>query len=73
MMRGSRKRRRGGIYVLVLVNSAILTLIGLSALAVTRIQRRVAEGTRSTVQSRLLAETAMDAGLREMDTNANWR
>jgi hypothetical protein len=61
------------VYLLVLVNSTILTLIGLSALAVTRIQRRAAEGTGAAVQSRLLAESAVDAGLFVIDNNVDWR
>lgn len=68
-----RHHRRGSAYVLVLAVSMIVTVIGLSAITVTRIQRRTIEGTHDAHIARNYAISAIDLALLETDVDPSWR
>lgn len=72
---GSNKRHRrcGSMYVMVLGSTMIVTVIGLSAMMLTRIERRFAEGTADFTQARLYARSAIEMGLHRIRNDANWR
>lgn len=58
-----RPRRRGSIYVLVLIVSMSLMIVGLSALAVEQARARGTTRESDWVEARLLAESAVEAGM----------
>ncbi|MBU0719303.1 MAG: hypothetical protein KJ749_13725 [Planctomycetes bacterium] len=66
-------RRRGSMYVMVLGCTMLVTVIGLSALALTRVERRTAEGTGSLIQARLYAMSAIEIGLHRIQNDVDWR
>ncbi|MCH7595425.1 MAG: hypothetical protein IID35_02605 [Planctomycetes bacterium] len=66
-------RRRGSIYVMVLGTSLVVTVIGLSALTITRIERRSAESTGDFAQARLYAQSAIDMGRLRIRNDPDWR
>ncbi len=73
MPRSSRHLRRGSIYMAVLSAALIVTVIGLSSIAVVRVQRRAAEGTSDFSQARLYAQSGVEMGLLWIDTDPDWR
>lgn len=69
----SRFQRRGSTYVIVLMVSSMVVLIGLTALTVARISRRNTELGVSAGESRHLAQAAVEAGRGLVANDANWR
>jgi hypothetical protein len=61
------------MYVAVLSAALIVSVIGLSALAVVRVQRLGAEGTNDLAAARFYARSAIEMGLHWIDSDANWR
>lgn len=66
-------RRRGSTYVMVLGLSLVLTVIGLSALTVSRITSRMVTGTRDSSEVRFLAFTAAEHALNRINADDDWR
>ncbi len=66
-------RRRGSVYVLVLVVSMIVTVIGLSAIMVLRIQRRSFEGHNDATVAKNYAQSAIDIAMLQIMLDTNWR
>lgn len=66
-------RRKASIYVVVLGTSTAVTVIGLSALMATRIERRSAEGLGDLAQARMHARSAIELGMRQIGLDPNWR
>lgn len=66
-------RKRATVYLAVLGAAMILTVIGFSALAAVRVQRRAAESTTDFAAARLYAQSAIELGLLWIDQDANWR
>jgi len=58
---------------MVLMVSMIVTVIGLSAITVTRIQRRSFEGTHDASIARDYAQSAIDIAMLKIKQDANWR
>lgn len=69
----SQYRRRASMYVMVLGTSLAVSIIGLSALMVVRLERRWAEGSNDFLQARFLAQSAVEMGLFLIDDRADWR
>lgn len=65
-------RRRGSAYAMVLMTAALVSVVGLSALSVVRIQRRAAEETADLTQARLNAQAAIELGMLAMQ-QPSWR
>ena len=57
------RRRRGSVYLAVLGAAALVTIIGLSALLIARIDLRRATDTSDLAQARLCALSGVDMGL----------
>lgn len=66
-------RRTGNTYIVVLSATMMLTVIGLSALMVTRVRWRGAEGENHFSQARLAARSAIEIGLDHLGTDQGWR
>ncbi len=66
-------RRRGSTYVMVLGLSLVLTVIGLSALTVSRITSRMVGANRDSSETRFLAFTAAEHALNRINADNNWR
>lgn len=66
-------RRRGSMYILVLGIAVAVAVIGLSSLAVARIERRGNEGWDDFAQARNHAQAAIELGTAKIQADANWR
>jgi len=66
-------RRRGGIYVLVLGTSILVTVIGVSALALSRIQTRIAAAELPAAKARFAAQSLIEVALLRIANDPNWR
>lgn len=73
MMRKWNHRRRGSMYVAVLGVAMIVTVIGLSALMATRVERQYARGTGDFAQARLYAQSAIEMGFFWISDDPDWR
>lgn len=73
MNHAQTRRRRGTVYVMVLVTAMLTMVIGLSGLLVMRVERRSANLTNNAGQARNLAIAAVDRGLYEIAADNNWR
>lgn len=71
--RGDR-RRRGSVYLAVLGAATMVTIIGLSALLIARVQHRRASETSDLAQARLCALSGVDMGFLLIERNpTTWR
>ena len=61
------------MYIAVLGCTLAVTVIGLSAVMVTRIERRSAEGAADMIQARLYAQSAIEVGLLRIRDDLDWR
>jgi hypothetical protein len=68
-----RRSRRGSVYLALLICSMIVTVIGLSALSVTRIRQRTVQSDVGLAEARLHARSALELGLLWINTTPNWR
>ena len=66
-------RRRGSLYVAVLGSTMVITVIGISALMLARIERVSAEGTADLSTARFYAQSAIEMGQHKIRQDSNWR
>jgi len=66
-------RRRGSMYVIALATSIAVTVIGLSALAVVRVERDIYAGSGDRVSARFLARTGIEMALHDIESDTAWR
>ena len=66
-------RRRGSIYAVVLAMAILVSLIGLSAVAVGRINLRTASASGDSATAELLAVSAVEHATAVLNTEAAWR
>jgi len=66
-------RRRGSIYAVVLAMAILVSLIGLSAVAVGRINLRTAAAGGDSSSAELLALSAIEHGIAVLNSDSNWR
>lgn len=66
-------RRRGSIYAVVLAMAILVSLIGLSAVAVGRINLRTASATGDSATAELLAVSAVEHAIAVLNIEAGWR
>ena len=66
-------RRRGSIYAVVLAMAILVSLIGLSAVAVGRINLRAAAGGSDASSAELLAVSAVEHAITVLNSEAGWR
>ncbi len=73
-MNGTKnKRRRGSMYVAVLGSTMVITVIGMSALMLARVERTSAEGTADLSAARFYAQSAIEMGQHKIHQDSNWR
>src|SRR5215207_5938048 len=65
--------RRGSIYAVVLAMAILVSLIGLSAVAVGRINLRTAAGSGDSASAELLALSAVEDAVAVVNSEAGWR
>ena len=68
-----RRTRRGSIYLPLLGAAMIVTVIGLAAMWVSRLQTRRVMLDRDSAQAQACAMAAVELGLEWIDGNASWR
>lgn len=69
-----RKKRSGAaLYTLVVFNAFLLGMLGLSALAVSRIERRQNQSGIDAIQAKRLANSGIRLAKLSMDQDKNWR
>jgi hypothetical protein len=68
-----RHRHRGGVYLLVLLASSIVAVVGTSALIVARIQNQGAQARGDADDARLAAQAAVELGRYWIQSDASWR
>ncbi len=66
-------KRRGSVYVVVLGIAMILTILGLAAISVGRINTRIAVDAQDWSEAQLLAYSAVAHALTQIDNTSNWR
>ena len=67
------RRRRGGIYVIVLGVSMIVSVLALGAMTVRRIERRSGQQAADLTEARQYAHAAIEIGRLRIKSDANWR
>ena len=67
------RSRRGSAYILVLAMAMILTVIGLSSIAVARLKTRANANTRDTRAAEMLAMAGVEQALTIITTSPTWR
>lgn len=72
-MRIRNRRRRGAMYLAVLMTATIVAIIGISALAATRVQLRAAEGGNNIAAARYYAQSAIEMGAFVVNNLSSWR
>jgi len=67
------RRQRGSMYVAVLMTAIVVTVIGISGLAVTRIQLRSTDGASQVTAACFYAQSAVEMGLHLVNADPDWR
>ncbi|MFB3892487.1 MAG: hypothetical protein ACE15C_10750 [Phycisphaerae bacterium] len=76
---GTRRRRagdcgrRGSVYLLVLGTAVILTVIGLAAVAISRVSIRSAAGAEDWAEAQTLAFSGAEHAMAMINSTTNWR
>lgn len=70
---GRHSRRRGSVYIAILGVAMLLTVLGLGALMLRRIERRISSRTTDVAEARLYARAAIEMGLLRIKNDPNWR
>jgi hypothetical protein len=71
--RASKRNRRGSLYLQVVMVSTLVSLMGLTAVAVSRIRRRVYESGAGASQARYYAQSAIRMAFHRIEADPNWR
>lgn len=66
-------RRRGTMYVAILGVAMVVTVIGVSAIMVTRVEGRVVRGCADLAAARNLAQASVDLGVWSFYNETDWR
>ena len=66
-------KRRGSVYIVTLGIAMILTVLGLAAITIGRINTRIAADSQDWREAQLLAYSAVGHALTQIDSTANWR
>lgn len=69
----SRLRRRGGAYVLVLTSAMLVTMMGLAAASLTRVDLETSRRLTDRGEARALARSAVELAMLELFSNRDWR
>ena len=67
------RRPRAAMYVAVLITATLVSIIGMCALAASRVQFRTAESGNEVVSARLAAQSAIELARFLIESDASWR
>ena len=67
------RARRGSVYVLVLGTALVVTILGLTAVAVTRVSLRAEAQDADARQAALLAQSAAEHAVAAVASDVTWR
>ncbi len=67
------KLRRGSVYIAVLGVAMIVSIVSLSAMQITRLQRKSALAADGMAEARLMAQSAIESALAQITVNPAWR
>lgn len=70
---GTFRAQRGGVYIAVLGASLLVTILGVTALAATALERLTVAGTSQMAKARAAAESGIDLGLLDIKNTPAWR
>ncbi|MFH1108343.1 MAG: hypothetical protein V1790_03975 [Planctomycetota bacterium] len=73
MRRSRQHRRRGSMYVAVLGSAMAVTVMGLSAVMLARVERSSVVGTADSAAARFYAQSAIELGQHRIRQDSNWR
>jgi hypothetical protein len=68
-----RARRRGSVFVLVLATAMVLSVLGMSAIMLGRVQRRACQSVSDVSGAKACAQAALRMGLLRIEDNPDWR
>ncbi len=68
-----RSYRRGTIYVVVLLSSLIVGMIGLASLQLMRLQARIGSDSTDFIEARIYARGALEIGMLKVRQDPAWR
>ena len=71
--RTRRTVRRGTVYIIVIGTAFIISVLGLSALIIQRVQRRMSQHVADVVEARLYADAGLRMGMLWMEQDPDWR
>jgi hypothetical protein len=66
-------RRRGSAYLMVLGTAMLVSLLGLSAMVLTRVERRADAAVQDAARARLLAQSAVELAMQRIADHGTWR
>ncbi len=69
----SHKPRRGSVYIAVLGVAMIVSIVSLSAMQITRLQRKSALALDDMAEARLMAQSAVEYALAQITADPVWR
>ena len=69
----SHKLRQGSVYVAVLGVAMIVSIVSLSAMQITRLQRKSALAADALAEARLMAQSAIEYALATITADSTWR
>lgn len=69
----ARRVRRGSVYVLALGAATLVTIAGLSVIAITRAQGRMADAERDSAEAGLAAQSGIELASAWLGANTDWR
>ncbi len=64
---------KGGVYIVVLGTAMFVTVVGMSALLMARINTRITNADRDIVKARYYAQSLIEVGMLKAMTDPNWR
>src|SRR5207247_8823822 len=68
-----RVRRRGAIYIVVLMTALLVALMGLAALQLSRVQSAVTSDGNNFIEARTIARSAVEIGMFKIRNDPYWR
>ncbi len=72
-LKANKFRRRAVAYIYFLSATLLVSVIGLSALMYSRIQRRSAQDGNNALVARFYAQSALELGLTQINLDPDWR
>ncbi|MCZ6835164.1 MAG: hypothetical protein O7G85_05255 [Planctomycetota bacterium] len=69
----NRHHRRGGVYLLILGSTMLVTIIGITSMMAVQIQHRTAVNTEDQLKARLCAQAGIEMAAYWLENDSDWR